>query len=155
MKATRGQVIMLLELWHEATTAIHIQGDSDRERRLNWSEQVIGRRVESWNDLNRRSDVDLLKARLLAILRPADLNAQLNQLRQARKRAEYRLRQLMAELEVGWNYVAEIVHTMNVEGKLGSNDIDELDARELTKVVIALEQQARRRSKRVYHLHAA
>ena len=97
-------------------------------------------------------------------------NAQLNQLKQARKRAEYRLRQLMAELEVGWNYVASVVHTMNVEGKLGSNDIDELDARELTKVVIALEQQQRRRQrsepdgqaapgsaspKRTYHLNAA
>jgi hypothetical protein len=61
----------------------------------------------------------------------------------------------MADLSVDWNYVGGIVHTMNAEGKLGSDNIDNLDADELKKVIIALEQQNRRTNKRIYHLHAA
>ena len=41
-------------------------------------------------------------------------------------------------------YVAGIVRTMNAEGKLGSDDLEELHPRELTKVMIALRQHEKR-----------
>jgi len=158
MYATPGQKIMLFSLWNQAKRVLMngretwTKHEEDR-RRHELTKQILGRE-KSWGLLNRRSDVDLLKAGLLAIIRPGDLDTQLRMVRSDHKRLMYRLRQLQRELDVDSNYVQAIIDRMNADGKLGSSDLDLLGTEDLRKVVIALQQQ-KRRAGRTYILHTA
>ncbi len=92
-------------------------------------------------------DFDKVKAAMLAIVEPGNLNAQLHALNGQRKRLLFGIRKLAEELSPyrDWRrYAAGIVKTMNAEGKLGSDDLDELHPRELTKVMVALRKHEAR-----------
>src|SRR5581483_7457088 len=120
MNATPGQKIMLFSLWAQAKLVL-MRGretwtkNEEDQRRHEITKQILGRE-KSWAHLNRRSDVDLLKAGLLAIIRPGDLDTQLRMVRSDRKRVMWRLRQLQGELAVDDNYVQGVIDRMNAEG---------------------------------------
>lgn len=116
--------------------------DEDNRRRHDLYTKALGHDKSLTKFTN--ADLDLVIAEFNAIIEPGNLDAQLRQIRMPRRRAEYRLKELMAELGVGHNYVAEIVHRMNENGQLASNEIDNLDAEELKKVVIALRKHQTR-----------
>jgi hypothetical protein len=89
-------------------------------------------------------DFDKVKAAMLAIVEPTNLNAQLHALNGQRKRLLFGIRRLVKSMGADELYVAGIVRTMNAEGKLGSEDLEQLHPRELTKVMIALRQHEKR-----------
>jgi len=155
---------MLFSLWAQAKLVL-MRGretwtkNEEDQRRHEITKQILGRE-KSWAHLNRRSDVDLLKAGLLAIIRPGDLDTQLRMVRSDRKRVMWRLRQLQGELAVDDNYVQGVIDRMNAEGKLGSSDLELLETDDLRKVVIALQEHKRRgggtvKAPRVYILDPA
>lgn len=176
LAATRPQLFMLFELWNQAKPILHSsrachmthlsREEEDRRLRHEFTAKILGRE-KSWAQLNRRTDVDLLRGALLAAIRPGDLNAQLKIIRASHKRLIWRLEQLMSELGKDRNYVQGIVERMNREGSLSSSDLDLLETDDLRKVVIALQKHKRRqtssvaagvspaRSKRDYILHPA
>src|SRR5581483_4604635 len=161
MNATPRQKIMLFSLWKQAKRVL-MNGreiwtkDEEDRRRHELTKRVLGRE-KSWAHLNRRSDVDLLKAGLLAIVRPDHLPSQLNALDQDLKRARFGLRQTMREMDVGDAYVGEIARTMSMNGKISSANLDTLNAAELRKVVGNLRrtQAAREKKGRIYILEPA
>ena len=154
---TQRQRWFYFGLWKQAK-AVLMHGretwtkDEENCRRHEVTVRALGRDKSS-NDFT-RIDFDKIIAELRAIIDPSDLNAQLRQQSMAATRMRFGLRKLMRELQVGEAYVAGIVKTMNSEGKLGSNRIDNLGVDDLRKVMIALRQHSRRVA-RVYHLYAA
>jgi len=161
MYATPGQKIMLFSLWNQAKRVLMNGRETwtkheEDQRRHELTKQILGRE-KSWAQLNRRSDVDLLKAGLLAIIRPDHLPSQLNALDQDLKRARYGLQQTMREMNVGDSYVGEIARTMSMNGKISSANLDTLNAAELRKVTGSLRrtQAARAKKGRIYILEPA
>ena len=97
-------------------------------------------------------DFDKVKAAMLAVIEPGNLNAQLQALNGQRKRLLFGIRGLAKSMGVDEFYVAGIVRTMNSEGKLGGDALEQLHPRELTKVMIALRQHERRG---IVHVHTS
>lgn len=89
-------------------------------------------------------DFDKVKAALLAIVEPGNLNAQLHALNGQRARLLHGIRKLARSMGADEFYVAGIVRTMNAEGKLGSSELEELAPADLTKVMIALRKHEQR-----------
>jgi hypothetical protein len=87
---------------------------------------------------------DLVLGAMHAVIEPGDLNAQLRALNGKRKRLLFGIRKLARSMGGDDFYVAGIVRTMNSEGKLGSNDLEELSPADLTKVMIALRKHEAR-----------
>ncbi len=114
----------------------------ENERRHSLYIEALGE-DKSINDFD-NDDFDHVKAALLAIVDPTDLNAQLAALNGQRKRLLYGIHRLARSMGADEFYVTGIVRTMNREGKLGSSDVQELGPAELVKVLIALRQHERR-----------
>jgi hypothetical protein len=94
-------------------------------------------------------DFDKVLAAFRAVSQPGNLNAQLHALNGQSKRLLFGILRLARELAggnslSGADYIAGIVRTMNVEGKLGSDDLEQLHPRELTKVMVALRKHEKR-----------
>lgn len=104
--------------------------------------QALGEE-KSHVDFN-NDDFDKVLAAFRAVSQPGNLNAQLHALNGQRKRLLFGIRKLARSMDAGDAYVAGIVRTMNAEGKLGSDDLEQLHPRELTKVMIALRQHEKR-----------
>src|SRR5438105_115432 len=107
---------MLFGFWNRAKNVL-MNGrvtwtkDEENKRRHELTAKALGRE-KSWSDLT-NSDVDLIKAALLAIIHPESLNAQLRQQAQPTIRMRFGLRALMRELKVGEAYVDQVIHNMN------------------------------------------
>lgn len=87
-----AQRTMLFSMFNRACQAANLTGSIARDQyREQLTIKVCGR-VISWNDFNNQQ-IDGMKAELLAILRPADLDAQLAQINQPRKRLIHAINQ--------------------------------------------------------------
>jgi hypothetical protein len=141
---------MLQKLWNVARVSIRVDGKSDRDRRLSWTAEILGRSVDSWSDLGRTKEVDDLKGALLAIAQPSDLGAQLRQARQRHTRARFVLDRLIVRLGVDRNYVQGVIDQMaflHPSSFIRHPSLDELTFEELEKVLIALRKQIARQKK--------
>jgi hypothetical protein len=138
---------MLFGLWKRAIAVLMPGRETwtkheEDQRRHALTLDTLGEE-KSWSDLS-NSDVDKLKGALIAIIEPGDLNAQLRQLNQGRARVLNGISRLKREIDVDDAYVQAIIERMNAEAKLGTSDIDDLDADELRKVIVALREHKRR-----------
>src|SRR6266511_1892242 len=70
----------------------------DREQRLEFVSLAIGRMVTSAAEVDHLKDYDKLKAECLAVIEPANLNAQLRQLRQEQNRLLRKIQWIQIEL---------------------------------------------------------
>ena len=93
-----------------------------------------------------QGEVDLVKARLLALTQPDDLDAQLAQMEQPHRRQWFVLDRLCAKFG-GRAYATAIARRMNAEGRLGSADLENLRKQYLQKVIVALTRQVRRKER--------
>jgi hypothetical protein len=147
MKLNKAQQAMHWSLW-KRVKAILMPGretwtkDEEDQRRHALYIQALGFEkslTEFTND-----DLDKVKAAMLAIVEPGNLNAQLRQLNQKRARLLFGIRKLARSMGADDFYIAGILRTMNSEGKLGSSILEELAPHDLEKVMIALRQHERR-----------
>jgi hypothetical protein len=142
-RVTKGQIIMLNGFWKEARLKLDPLAKNwstaeNRQHRLEFASRALGRTIESFNELSKSFDVDALKGALLAVIRPDDLNAQLQQQDMHTTRMRMGLRKVVRELGVSEAYVEGIAKQMNSEGSLGSSRVDSLDADGIHKLIIAL-----------------
>lgn len=147
MKLSKAQIGLHWRLWARVK-AIQMPGretwtkhEEDQRRREIYTQALGDEKslTEFDND-----DFDKVKAAMLAIVEPGNLNAQLHALNGQRKRLLFGIRNLAQSMGAGPAYVAGIVERMNAEGKLGSADLEELHPRELTKVMVALRKHEHR-----------
>ena len=130
--------------------------EEETRRRHEFTVKAIGCDKSHYDLTNPEFDAFLRAC--YAITKPCSVTAQIEQLGGELKRARYGLRQTMREMNVGERFVAQIAHTMSLNGKISSGNIDALEASELRKVVGALRRtQAAREKKtgRVYILQPA
>jgi hypothetical protein len=147
MSLSRNQNALYWREWSAAKRAL-MPGretwtkDEETNRRHELHIQALGEEkshVDFSND-----DFDKVLAAFRAVSRPGDLNAQLHALNGQRKRLMFGIRRLAKSMGADEFYVAGIVRTMNAEGKLGSDDLEQLHPRELTKVMVALKKHESR-----------
>jgi hypothetical protein len=149
MPATPGQRIMLFGLWRTAAPILANGApwskDEDAQRRHEFTKQILGTE-KSWSELNRRSDVDLLKVALLRVINPPGsargpragfgrrAETTLPSSYEARRRRTYfALRGAMRRLRLDEKYVNGISKRMFLGLEIG-----QLAADELQKLIIAL-----------------
>lgn len=72
------RIHLMAELWPAAAAALGCS-PNDRERRLEEISRALGRVVDSASDIKTNADFDKVKGRMLALSRPADVNAQVRQ----------------------------------------------------------------------------
>jgi hypothetical protein len=127
---------MLFSMFNRACQAAKITGSISRDQyREQLTIKVCGDLV-SWNDLNNRQ-IDAIKAELLAILRPADLDAQLRQINQPRSRAMHSI------LNHNPQYVSAIV-----DSRFGGRSFELLSDTEIHQLAMTLSNRARSRRKK-------
>ena len=97
---------------------------NDRQLRLDTFSRVLGRRINSASEIGKLKEFDVLKAHLLALARPADLDAQLQQVEQPVIRLRFKIRELAGE-----EYIARIARD-----KFGTADLDQLNALQLEQL---------------------
>jgi hypothetical protein len=76
---TDKQRIKLMSIWWPDACAAAGWNPNDREKRIEVLSDAVQRPLKSANDLNDTTDIDQVKAHLLAISQPDNLNAQLQQ----------------------------------------------------------------------------
>ena len=127
-----AQRTMLFSMFNRACQAAKITGSISRDQyREQLTIKVCGDLI-SWNDFNNRQ-IDAIKAELLAILKPADLDAQLGQVNQPERRASY-----AALSNFSPAYVSSIC-----KGKFGHDDLERLTPSQRWLLNITLFERAR------------
>ncbi|HSI11757.1 MAG TPA: hypothetical protein VK961_06915 [Chthoniobacter sp.] len=141
-----AQRMMLFKLWQEAWKIFRRQGVPAKEndqRRRDATRQAFGY-DRSWKENWTESEVDKMKAHLLALTQPADMTAQMEQLNQSRRRHRWVIDQQCGKLGKPHAYAEAIAARMNQEGRIGSASIDELGTEDLEKIIVALKLQVKR-----------
>jgi hypothetical protein len=177
---SKAQRVMLFGFWNRAKQEL-MPGretwtkDEGNRRRHELTAQALGR-DKSWNDLT-NPDVDKVKAALLSIIQPDNLDAQLRQVRQENRRALWIIHKLMRELGVNDNFVNGVIEQIKDGVDPNSPDaawqrerersgrrrnLEELSVCELKQEMDALRSIAKRNSNsapgrevRIYNLHPA
>ena len=88
----KQRVHLMAELWPAAAAALGCSKE-DRERRLTEISRALGRPVDSASDIKTNRDFDQVKAHLLALSQPANLDAQVRQATMPRTRLIVGIRQ--------------------------------------------------------------
>jgi len=131
-----AQRTMLFSMFNRACQAANLTGSIARDQyREQLTIKVCGSLI-SWNDLTNKQ-VDAIKGELLAILQPANLDAQLDQINQQRTRTLYSIRRFPDQ------YVAKIA-----QSKFGKTDLADLTERQLRQLAMTLGNRARAESKK-------
>lgn len=143
-----AQRLMLFGLWNTWRKALRRQGvpakDCDQRRR-EVTKKALGydrswREGEKWSN----AEVDALKAALLALTQADDMRPQLESLDQPRRRMLYAIDQECGKLRKNRDYARGIAKHMSQERKLPSGDLEELEPKHLTKILVALKLQVKR-----------
>jgi len=141
-----AQRLMLFKLWNEFWKGCRRQGVAAKEndqRRREATREALGC-DRGWNENWSNGEVDKMKAWLLARTKPADMNAQIAQLNQAKKRHVYVIDRICREIGATRDYADAIAAKMNHEGKIGADSIEQLDEKDLSKIIVALKLHAKR-----------
>jgi len=117
------RVHLMAELWPAAARVIGCSAQ-DRDRRLEEISLALGRPVNSASDIKTNEDFDKVKARMLALSQPANVDAQLKQLDQSHKRLVYAIKGLAAPA-----YIVAIAR-----GKFHTEDWESLNEHQLTQL---------------------
>lgn len=119
---SRQRIKLMAEWWPDACTS---QGwnKNDREKRIEILSQALGREITSANEIETNEDVDAVKAHLLALARPADLTAQLDQANMPRTRAIHAI--------LGFGFSEQYIAAIS-EDRYGTQDWRSLDLSLLT-----------------------
>ncbi len=129
-----SQRTMLFSMFNRACQAATITGSIARDQyREQLTIKVCGK-LMSWNDLNNRQ-IDGIKSELLAILKPADLDAQIAQINQPRTRALHSIQRHAP------SYVAKIARD-----KFQHDDLDLLTVEQLQQLAMTLSNRSRRKA---------
>ena len=140
-KTSNAQRIMLFSLFNRACQAANLTGTIARDQyREQLTIEALGSLV-SWSDLT-NAQVDKIKAELLAVVKPADLDAQLAQLNQPRIRALHAINQ--TTLARGGAYVAKIARD-----KFQTGDPDLLTTGQLQHLAMTLNERSRSERQRL------
>lgn len=132
-----AQRTMLFSMFNRACQAANLTGSIARDQyREQLTIKVCGK-VISWNDFNNQQ-IDGMKAEILAILRPADLDAQLAQIAMPRTRLLYSI-----DKQFGVNYATKVALD-----KFGVTDITRLSDEQLDQLHITLINRKRSKARK-------
>lgn len=126
--------------WREWSAVREVQPEADRHA---LHVAALGR-DKSHKDFTNQ-DFDKVLAGFRAISRPADLDAQLRQADQSRRRIITSIRELERELGEAEGYAEAIARRMSSERHFPTFSLDVLHAEDLQKLLIALKLARQRR----------
>jgi len=136
---TGPQRNMLFRMFYQAMAKAGVRGkvaqEAERER---LTIRVFNAPV-SWSTF-KDPEVDRMKAELLALLKPADANAQLRQIQMPRTRLLYAI-----ERAADPAYTAKIVFD-----KFGTRDIEDLDDEQLAQIRMTLQNRGRSKARKQF-----